>query len=412
MAGRCSEKQIDPGKITVLRSNTQITGGFPLVLRRFVLILIALLSFAPSLMGSNEGGIVLYDRVEVTFFGDGRHIWKEERTIKILTMKGVKERGEVVIPFSTKHQKLEVLYAYTKLPDGRVLKPNKEAYNIVFPPFESEAPIYSDLKYQTISMPGVIPGSTIYYGFVLETVKPYMKGQFWAGNYFQERYPVKEATFLVHVPVGRKVKIKSYHMEEKPEIEKGKQHITYKWVVKNVPAIECEPSMPPLDELAKKVVITSLSSWNQVASWYYSLAKEAMFPCKEVRSAAGKVTQGSKTKEEAIRRIYNFVSQNIRYVGMEFGINGYKPHKACEVLKNRYGDCKDHATLLVAMLRAIGVKAYPVLIPTQDTANLDPDVPRPTAFDHEIAAVVKDGHYVFLDTTSEVTPFGDLPSGD
>ncbi len=381
-------------------------------MRRVLVAMLVVMVLAPLAWASKEGGVVLYDRVEVTFFNDGRQIWKEERAVKVLNMKGVKEQGEVVLPFSTKHQKLKVLYAYTVLPNGQKLEPTKEAYNIVSPPFESQAPIYSDLKYQTISMPGVTPGAVIYYGFVLKTVKPYMKGQFWAANYFQEHYPVEESSMEARIPAGRKVKIKAYHMKVKPIITKEKGYVVYRWKVTHVPALEEEPSMPPSDELAKKVAITSLASWDQVARWYHSLAKEALKPDKRVKEAVMRITRGARNKEEAIRRIYDFVAQNIRYVGMEFGINGYKPHKAGEVLENRYGDCKDHATLLIAMLRVMGVKAYPVLIPTQDVANLDADIPRPTAFNHEIAAMETNHGLLFMDTTAEVTPLGDLPAGD
>ncbi|RLD99486.1 MAG: hypothetical protein DRI92_02165 [Aquificota bacterium] len=381
-------------------------------MRNLMIITLIVLALSPLSWASREEGVVLYDRVEVTFFNDGRQIWKEERAVKILNQKGIKEQGEVVLPFSTKHQKLKVLYAYTKLPNGQVLKPSKEAFNIVSPPFKSQAPIYSDLKYHTISMPGVTPGATIYYGFVLKTVKPYMKGQFWATNYFQENYPVEESSMVARIPANRKVKIKAYHMGIKPQITRRKGYVIYRWKVTNVPPLEKEPSMPPQDQLAKKVVITSLSSWEQVAQWYQSLARETLVPDEQVKRAVHALIKGTKDKREAVRRIYNLVAQNIRYVGMGFGINGYKPHKAGDVLENRYGDCKDHATLLIAMLRVMGVKAYPVLIPTQNVANMDPDMPRPTAFDHEIAAVVINSKLLFMDTTAEVTPLGDLPAGD
>ncbi len=381
-------------------------------MRRMVLIALAVLVLAPLAWAGSEGGVVLYDRVKVTFFNDGRQVWREDRAVKILNQKGVKEKGEVVLPFSTKHQKLKILYAYTRLPNGQILRPTKEAYNIVSPPFEAQAPIYSDLKYQTVSMPGLTPGATIYYGFVLRTVKPYMKGQFWAANYFQERYPVQVSSMVAKIPVGRKVKIKAYHMNIAPQITHEKDYVVYKWKETKVPALEEEPSMPPQDQLAKKVVITSISSWDQVAQWYYSLARNALQPDEQVKRTVHSIIKGTKNREEAIQRIYNFVAQHIRYVGMEFGINGYKPHLASAVLKNRYGDCKDHATLLIAMLRAIGVKAYPVLIPTQEMANLDPDTPRPSAFDHEIAAAKVNGRLLFMDTTAEVTPFGGLPPDD
>ncbi len=382
-------------------------------MRRVLGAILVIMALAPLAWASREGGVVLYDRVEVKFFNDGKQVWREEQAIKVLNMKGVKEQGEVVLPFSTKHQKLKVLYAHTLLPNGQKLKPTKEAYNIVSPPFESQAPIYSDLKYQTISMPGVTPGATICYAFELKTVKPYMKGHFWAANYFQERYPVKESSMEVRIPSGRKVIIKAYHMEGvNPQITREKGYVVYRWKVTHVPALEEEPSMPPTDELAKKVVITSLSSWDQVAQWYRSLALNALKPDKRVREAVKEITRGDRDRGDAISRIYNFVAQNIRYVGMEFGINGYKPHKAGEVLENRYGDCKDHATLLIAMLSVIGVKAYPVLIPTRDIADTDPSLPTPGAFNHEIAAIKTDKGFIFMDTTAEVTPFKNLPPGD
>ncbi|ADU96856.1 transglutaminase domain-containing protein [Thermovibrio ammonificans HB-1] len=378
-------------------------------------LLLVILVPLTALAGSNPGAVILYDRCKVKFFPDGRKVWIEERAVKITGKKGIRDFGEIVIPFSTEHQKLKVLYAYTVTPDGKVVKPGKKAFNVVYPPFVSEAPIYSDLKYQTISMPAVTKGAVIKYGYVLKTVKPYMKGEFWATNFFQEEYPVKEATFTALIPKGKYYKYKTYNMskaEAEPQVKEGKRWIELKWTLKDVPPIEKEPNMPPMEQVAKKVVITSLKSWQQVAKWYSELAKKALEPDELVRETTLKVIKGKKSKEEQIRAIYNFVAKNIRYVGMEFGINGYKPHPAGEVLRNRYGDCKDHATLLIAMLKVIGVKGYPVLIPTLDRANMDPEMPLPTAFDHEIAAIKQKGKFLFMDTTSDYVPLGLLPPGD
>jgi len=373
-------------------------------------VLFPLLSFAEEF-----GAEVLYDKCSVKFFPDGRSIWREEKAVKILDKRGIKEFGEVVIPFSTEHQKLKILYAYTVTPSGKVVKPNKKAFNIVYPPFVSEAPIYSDLKYQTISMPAVSPGSIVKYAYELETFKPYMKNNFWTTNYFQDFFPIKEATFTAYIPKGHYYKYKAYHMEGdegKPKVEEGENYTVLKWELHNVPPIHKERNMPPYGEIAKKVSITSIKSWDDVAKWYSDLARESLKPDKLVRETALELTKDKKTLEEKIRAIYNFVSQNIRYVGMEFGINGYKPHRAGEVLRNRYGDCKDHATLLVSMLKVIGVKGYPVLIPTLSKANTDPEMPMPTAFNHEIAAIKWKGKLLFLDTTSDYVPFGYLPPSD
>ncbi|WP_457680958.1 DUF3857 domain-containing protein [Thermovibrio sp.] len=374
------------------------------------LILFPLLAF-----GKNFGAEILYDKCTVKFYPDGRSVWTEEKAVKILGKKGIQDFGEIVIPFSTEHQKLKVLYAYTITPSGKVVKPSKSAYNIVYPPFVSEAPIYSDLKYQTISMPAVSVGSVIKYAYTITTFKPYMKNNFWTTNYFQDFYPVKEASFTAYIPKGVYYKYKTYHIEpslSKPKVKEEKGYEVLSWNLRNLPPVEKENNMPPFGEIAKKVAITSIRSWNQVAKWYSGLAKDAVKPSKLVVETTLKVVKGKKSLENKIRAIYNFVSKNIRYVGMEFGINGYKPHSADEVLRNRYGDCKDHATLVIAMLKVIGVKGYPVLIPTLSKANTDPDMPMPTAFNHEIAAVKLHGKLLFLDTTSDFVPFGYLPPSD
>jgi len=380
--------------------------------RLLTAIFLLVLTFSCEAYGKNYGAEILYDRVWVKFYPDGREVLRQERAVKILDKRGVKEFGEVVIPFSTEHQRLKILYAYTITPEGKRVEPGKKAFNIVYPPFVSEAPIYSDLKYQTISMPAVAPGSVIKYGYELETFKPYMKNNFWETNYFQDFYPVKEASFTALIPQGHYYKYKTYHMDEKPKVSRKEGYITLKWELHNIPPLERERNMPPYGELAKKVAITSVKSWEDIAKWYSDLAREALEPDRLVRETALKITKNRKSLEEKIRAIYNFVSQNIRYVGMEFGINGYKPHKAGEVLKNRYGDCKDHATLLIAMLKVIGVKGYPVLIPTLSKENADPEMPMPTAFNHEIAAIEWKEGLLFLDTTSDYVPFGYLPPSD
>ena len=382
-------------------------------MKRLLTALFLLLTFLPALAyGKDYGAEILYDSVWVKFFPDGREILKEERAVKILDKRGVKRFGEIVIPFSTEHQRLKILYAYTVTPDGKKVEPARKAFNVVYPPFVSEAPIYSDLKYQTISMPAVAPGSVIKYAYELETFKPYMKDNFWETNYFQDFYPVKRALFTALIPEGKYYRYKTYHMDEKPEISHKKGYTVLRWELRDVPPLEREPNMPPYGELAKKVAITSIKSWKEIAAWYSELAREALEPDELVRETTLKITKDKKTLEEKVRAIYNFVSQNIRYVGMEFGINGYKPHKAGEVLRNRYGDCKDHATLLIAMLKVIGVKGYPVLIPTLSKENADPEMPMPTAFNHEIAAIDWKNGLLFLDTTSDYVPFGYLPPSD
>jgi hypothetical protein len=121
--------------------------------------------------------------------------------------------------------------------------------------------------------------------------------------------------------------------------------------------------------------------------------------------------ENENSQESQIRAIYNFCAQQIRYVAVEYGQAGYEPHQASDIFRNKYGDCKDQAILLVTMLKEAGCLAWPVLIPTKECYNLNEDFPA-IFFNHCIVAVSMKDKIIFLDPTAETCSFGDLPEGD
>jgi transglutaminase-like putative cysteine protease len=130
--------------------------------------------------------------------------------------------------------------------------------------------------------------------------------------------------------------------------------------------------------------------------------KAAVTP--EIRAKAEELTKDLNSEHEKIRALYNFVSTHFRYIGVDLGIGRYAPHSAADILANRYGDCKDKHTLFAALLKSVGISAYPVLISSR--FRLDPSFSSPDLFDHVITAIPKGDSFVFLDTTPEIAPFG------
>jgi hypothetical protein len=128
---------------------------------------------------------------------------------------------------------------------------------------------------------------------------------------------------------------------------------------------------------------------------------------------------------DKMHEIARFVQKDVRYVAIELGIGGWQPHPSQEVFSHRYGDCKDKATLLSAMLREIGIDSYYVVINTE-RGSVSPEVQAHLgAFDHAILAIKlppgmedpslyatlqhpKLGTFLFFDPTNEVTPFGQI----
>src|SRR5207253_9885675 len=144
-----------------------------------------------------------------------------------------------------------------------------------------------------------------------------------------------------------------------------------------------------------------------VARWYGGLARDRYVTTPALDSSLASLVAGARTLEDSLRRVHRWVAQDFRYVSLSLGIGGFQPRLPGAVLATRYGDCKDKATLFIARARRLGLRAYPVLL--SSTGGIARDRPSALAFDHMIAAVERSGSYLYLDLTSELTPFGSLP---
>ena len=93
---------------------------------------------------------------------------------------------------------------------------------------------------------------------------------------------------------------------------------------------------------------TTFAGWDKVGEWYRNLQADRVVPDATIQAKAAALVAGATTPDEKLDRIYSFVSMQIRYIGVDFGVGRYQPHTADQVLTNGYGDCKDKHTLLAA----------------------------------------------------------------
>jgi len=140
------------------------------------------------------------------------------------------------------------------------------------------------------------------------------------------------------------------------------------------------------------------------------------------------LTADGKTEMDRIRAIGTYV-QNLKYISIDMGVGhggGMRPHTAAAVFAKSYGDCKDKANLMRAMLKSIGITAYPVAIYSGDRDYVREEWAAPVQFNHCIIAIrIKDetqartiiqhpklGRLLIFDSTDEDTPLGDLPEDE
>lgn len=361
-----------------------------------------------------EDAAILFVDESVEVKNDNTMVSTIHFTEKILKEKG-KEDAEVQIGYDSTYERVELEYARTITPDGRMVYAGRE--NIRDVSKYLNFPLYSNAKVVIISMPSVELGSVIEY-----KVKVYssnlVNGDDFGFTYgLRSYYPIGEQTFRITTPKTKEANIHFINQEYaqginlSPVITEEGDNKVYYWKFEEIDPIIPEAEMPPLSKVNTAIDISSFDSWQEVYAWWLGLVEDKTNLTVKTRSFVSMLIKDCKSDLDKAKKIYEFCIKEIRYVAVEYGESGYEPHTAEEVFLNRYGDCKDKATLLVAMLRCAGLKAYPVLIPTRETYPIDKDFPS-INFNHAIAAVELDGQIIFMDATASTTSFSDLPFSD
>ena len=80
-----------------------------------------------------------------------------------------------------------------------------------------------------------------------------------------------------------------------------------------------------------------------------------------------------------------------------------------DVWKHGYGDGNQIAWLFLALVRAAGIQADPVIVSTRDVHFFNPNIMNPNDLNSNVVIVTLDGKELFLDPGTAFAPFGILP---
>lgn len=344
------------------------------------------------------------------FESNGSSVQTVRQQVKLQNEAGIRLFGIITFSYISGNDfSIDTVEVHKK--DGSTIKAGPSNVQEVTPEISRVAPTYSDLRQKQVTVPGLSVGDELIFQYTTRQA-PLVPNQFWYQYSFTRDKVVLAESVTIDVPKDRKINI-SFRPEYKPEISSSGNRSVYQWHASNS-SIESSgihamqkhalTGTAPLPSIE----LSTFESWGQVGSWYYGLQHERSSPTPAIKAKALELTKGLTTDEDKIKALYQFVALNFRYISIDFGIGRYQPHAADEVLRNKYGDCKDKHTLFAALLESIGIHGYPVLISTH--SNVDPEVPSPGQFNHLMTAVPTGKSTLFLDTTPEIAPYGMLLS--
>ncbi len=346
----------------------------------------------------------LYERVRYDDDGTGQR--RLELRVHVLSEAALQVFGELSYEYNSANERLDVEYVRVLKPGGDTVVAPASAVLDMTGPVAREAPMFSDVRQKVVTVPGLRPGDVLEARLTWTTVTPVAPGQFWFADDFANDAVFLDQRLLLDVPKAKAVLVRTTGAAP-PSVSDSADRRIYAWRRSNLQVDTGKTAVALRAARARhappSVQATSFRSWDDVGRWYAGLERERETPTAAIRAKADSLVRGRTTLLDSIAAVYEYVSQDFRYVSVSFGIGRYQPHAAADVLVNQYGDCKDKHVLLASLLRALGVASSPVLISTD--RDVDSTVPTPQQFDHVITFLVARGDTVWLDATPGAAPF-------
>jgi hypothetical protein len=373
--------------------------------------------------------VVLVDDGTITISEDGRVSKIYNFAVKILRREG-RAYALAAVGYVPNSGKVKELRAWLIRGDGDVKRYGKdETLDMAGAPND----VYDEYRMKGISASNEADAGMVFgYTYTTEDRSVFSQDE-WT---FQSAIPATSSRYTLVLPSG-------WHADgvtfNHPKIEPKINGTTYIWELTNLDPIPKEPLSPSLSNLVARLAVSyyppagtqagsirTFANWSEVGAWMSELEDPQAVLNDPLTSKARELTANAKTEYEKIQAIGRYV-QNIQYISIQTGLGrggGYRPHLSTEVFAKSYGDCKDKANLMRAMLKVLGITAFPVSIYSGDPDYVRAEWPSPQQFNHCIIAVkVSDetqgptiiqharlGRLLIFDPTAEETPVGDLPS--
>lgn len=341
---------------------------------------------------------------------DASHVETHDWATQVLQARAVEGLKSQSISYSTSIQKVEILHAYTLKADGRRIDAPKTNYQLeVNGGRDKDAPVFSDISTLTVVFPEVAVGDTVEFAYRLTQTEPMFPGHFSVMNAFSKLSAFDDVKVTIDAPASLWAQHEARQMAETRSEKDGR--VTLQWTFQNRQPVKSKRRDWTVYEVEKEpgYAFSTFRSYAEIAEAYGARARSKAAVTERVQKLAEEIVKDRKTPRDQARALYDWVAANITYAGNCIGVGAVVPHDIPFILDNRMGDCKDHATLLQALLAARGIDSTQALVNAGSLYSL-PKIPVVSSVNHVINYLP--GLNVFVDSTSQTTPFGMLPTSD
>lgn len=339
---------------------------------------------------------------------DGRYVETVETATKVLKASGVDYARDDSIGYSTSLQQADVLTAYTVKADGRRIDVPPGNFQVSSSRGrDGDSPIYSDRTSLTVVFPDLAVGDTTVLRYRLTAKEPMFPGQFSVIDGFDPTAYYGDVRISIDAPASLQATWAAPKLTLAKDSTRDGRHVL-EWTWRNREPVDPDTLRDVLYDFDRYpgYAFTTFGGYADIARAYGVRAEAKAAVTPRIAKLADEVAGDAKAPREVAKRLYDWVAKEIAYAGNCIGLGAVVPRDLDVVLDNRMGDCKDHATLLQALLRARGIENTQALVNAGSIYTL-PEIPVVSMVNHVINYVPSLDLY--LDSTSAQTPFGSLP---
>ena len=359
-----------------------------------------------------EDYVFLFDDGVARLDADGRGTRTYRYVAQLLTQEAAESWGELSFGWDMKRERFRLNWVRViDAATGQVISDKPVHDQESRAPVDFDAPVYTDQQTRRMSLGGVAPGTIVDYSYTTETIDPVLPGDFLASWSVHTGVPTLRSRYVLDLPADYEPRIRENNLDFRPTVVTRNGRRVTTWTRADVPKIRPEMFMAlDSNRVYMNIDVGGRTEWSQIASWYAGLARDRYALTPEIEAKVAEIVGDAATLEDRLRAVHRWIAQDFRYVSLSLGIGGYQPRTPAEVFQTQYGDCKDKATLFIAVARMLGAEAHPVLL--SSGGGVDEAFPSINQFNHMIAAVARpEGGYTYLDLTADLIPYGEVSPG-
>jgi transglutaminase-like putative cysteine protease len=339
----------------------------------------------------------------------GAYLLTVEQTRTIAQRDALHDHARYEIGYNQSLEDIIAVEAHTEKADGRRLAVQPHQIRDQQQATSVDSPMFQNTRLKIVVFPDVDVGDRVAVRYVVRRHTPLFRGHFedLSSAQFQRQRDFRlvydmPAAMLLHADAAGFVPTAAADL---PAPAAGKRRYAWRYLDGDNPRIEAG-SVSELDH-GNRLAVSTFADYAALARAYQDRVGARALPDDTVAALATRVTGDVAESRARAIALSDWVRRNVRYVGMHLGPGGIVPHAAATVLANRYGDAKDHATLLVALLASAGIDSTVALVNNGNAYQL-PAVPTLGVLNHAIVYVPS--LQLYLDSTANSVAGGFLPA--